>query len=87
MSRLSQPPETLLELGEGLKLLENLQGDLSKTESQIPPIHEQFAILEKYEVTVEREVSVAEDITDSKHTQLLRNTNTRKRMCFEHVCH
>ncbi|KAL7880425.1 hypothetical protein SRHO_G00026790 [Serrasalmus rhombeus] len=54
--RLSQPPQTLIELGESLKLLETLQGDLSKVESQIPPIHEQFAILEKYEVTVEREV-------------------------------
>ncbi|KAI4898373.1 hypothetical protein NFI96_012388, partial [Prochilodus magdalenae] len=54
--RLSRPPQTLVDLGESLKLLENLQGDLSKVESQIPPIHEQFAILEKYEVTVEREV-------------------------------
>ncbi|XP_049338447.1 dynein axonemal heavy chain 2 [Astyanax mexicanus] len=54
--RLSQPPQTLVELVEGLKLLETLQGDLNKIESQIPPIHEQFAILEKYEVSVEREV-------------------------------
>ncbi|XP_072544049.1 dynein axonemal heavy chain 2 [Salminus brasiliensis] len=54
--RLSQPPQTLVELVDSLKLLETLQGDLSKIESQIPPIHEQFAILEKYEVSVEREV-------------------------------
>ncbi|XP_056602033.1 dynein axonemal heavy chain 2 isoform X3 [Triplophysa dalaica] len=51
--RVSQPPQTLAELVESLKLLENLQADLSKIESQIPPIHEQFAILEKYEVTVD----------------------------------
>ncbi|XP_071375886.1 dynein axonemal heavy chain 2, partial [Centroberyx affinis] len=54
--RLSQPPQTLVELGESLKLLETIQGDLAKTEAQIPPIHEQFAILEKYEVTVEQAV-------------------------------
>ncbi|XP_051578639.1 dynein axonemal heavy chain 2 [Myxocyprinus asiaticus] len=51
--RVSQPPQTLGELVESLKLLETLQADLSKIESQIPPIHEQFAILEKYEVIVE----------------------------------
>uniref|UniRef100_A0A4W5S1A9 Uncharacterized protein n=1 Tax=Hucho hucho TaxID=62062 RepID=A0A4W5S1A9_9TELE len=54
--RLSQPPQSLVELGESLKLLETLQGDLQKIESQIPPIHEQFAILEKYEVTVDQAV-------------------------------
>jgi len=57
--RVSQPPQTLPDLGESLKLLETLQGDLSKIESQIPPIHEQFAILEKYEVAVDPAVSVA----------------------------
>ncbi|XP_070295048.1 dynein axonemal heavy chain 2-like [Salvelinus sp. IW2-2015] len=54
--RLSQSPQSLVELGESLKLLETLQGDLQKIESQIPPIHEQFAILEKYEVTVDQAV-------------------------------
>ncbi|KAK3546101.1 hypothetical protein QTP70_022875 [Hemibagrus guttatus] len=54
--RLLQTPQTLDELVESLKLLETLQGDVSKTESQIPPIQEQFAILEKYEVTVERDI-------------------------------
>ncbi|MCI4377271.1 hypothetical protein PGIGA_G00201730 [Pangasianodon gigas] len=54
--RLAQIPQTLDELVESLKLLETLQGDVSKTESQIPPIQEQFAILEKYEVTVERDI-------------------------------
>ncbi|XP_036403568.1 dynein heavy chain 2, axonemal [Megalops cyprinoides] len=51
--RLKQPPQTLMELGDSLKLLETLQGDRSKIESQIPPIHEQFTILDKYEVAVE----------------------------------
>ncbi|XP_018599950.2 dynein heavy chain 2, axonemal [Scleropages formosus] len=55
-NRLSQPPQNLAELGESLKLLETLQGDLAKIENQIPPIHEQFAILEKYEVTVDQDV-------------------------------
>ncbi|XP_045081518.1 dynein axonemal heavy chain 2 isoform X2 [Coregonus clupeaformis] len=54
--RLSKPPQSLVELGESLKLLETLQGDFQKMESQIPPIHEQFAILEKYEVTVDHAV-------------------------------
>ncbi|XP_062849650.1 dynein axonemal heavy chain 2 [Trichomycterus rosablanca] len=54
--RISQPPQTLVELGESLKLLESLQGELTKIESQIPPIHEQFANLEKYEVTVDPDV-------------------------------
>lgn len=57
--RVSQPPQTLAELEKSLKLLETLQADLSKIESQIPPIHEQFAILEKYEVPVDPAVSVA----------------------------
>ncbi|XP_053341025.1 dynein axonemal heavy chain 2 [Clarias gariepinus] len=54
--RLSQTPQTLDELMESLKLLETLQEDINKTESQIPPIQDQFAILEKYEVPVERDI-------------------------------
>lgn len=57
--RLRQPPQTLAELGESLKLLKTLQGDLAKTEAQIPLIHEQFAILGKYEVSVEQAVSTS----------------------------
>uniref|UniRef100_A0A8C4Z8H0 Dynein, axonemal, heavy chain 2 n=1 Tax=Gadus morhua TaxID=8049 RepID=A0A8C4Z8H0_GADMO len=52
-TRLSRPPQTLEELGEGLELLERLQGGLAKLEAKIPPIHDQFAILAKYEVTVD----------------------------------
>lgn len=68
VSRLSQTPQTLDELVESLKLLETLQGDVSKTESQIAPIQEQFAILEKYEVTVERDVSVIYRNSDNTHS-------------------
>uniref|UniRef100_H3A7W8 Dynein axonemal heavy chain 2 n=1 Tax=Latimeria chalumnae TaxID=7897 RepID=H3A7W8_LATCH len=53
---LSRPPQTLDELGSSLQLLETLQKDLPKTKGWIPPIHEQFAILEKYEVIVEDSV-------------------------------
>ncbi|XP_070711337.1 dynein axonemal heavy chain 2 [Pempheris klunzingeri] len=55
-NRLKQPPQTLAELGERLKLLGTLQGDLAKTEAQIPVIHDQFSILDKYEVSVEQAV-------------------------------
>lgn len=53
-----QPPQTVAELDDRLKLLEILEGNLEKTKSQIPLIHEQFAILDKYEVPVEYTVSV-----------------------------
>lgn len=59
MSRLRQPPQTLTELAESLKLLETLQGDMSRTEAQIPVIHDQFAILDRYEVTVDQDVSTS----------------------------
>lgn len=56
MCRLRQSPQKLAELEESLKLLESLQGNLAKTEAQIPLIHEQFAILDKYEVPMENTV-------------------------------
>jgi len=37
--------------------METLQHELPTMETQIPPIHEQFAILEKYEVPVQDDVS------------------------------
>ncbi|XP_068440309.1 dynein axonemal heavy chain 2 [Clinocottus analis] len=55
-NRLRQPPQTLVELGESMKLLATLQGNLAETEAQIPLIHDQFAILDKYEVPVEESV-------------------------------
>ncbi|XP_047429543.1 dynein axonemal heavy chain 2 [Mugil cephalus] len=54
--RLTRSPQTLAELGESLKLLETLQGNVAKTEAQICLIHEQFSILDKYEAPVEHDV-------------------------------
>uniref|UniRef100_A0A8C6I3F8 Dynein, axonemal, heavy chain 2 n=1 Tax=Mus spicilegus TaxID=10103 RepID=A0A8C6I3F8_MUSSI len=50
--KISRPPQTLEELGVSLQLMDTLQHDLPNLETQIPPIHEQFTILEKYEVPV-----------------------------------
>nr|XP_021503796.1 dynein heavy chain 2, axonemal [Meriones unguiculatus] len=50
--KISRPPQTLEELGVSLQLMDTLQHNLPNLENQIPPIHEQFAILEKYEVQV-----------------------------------
>ena len=54
---MSHPPQTLDELGDSLSLLEQLQNDLAKIEARFPPLHEQFAILEKYDVPIPEEVS------------------------------
>ncbi|XP_048221841.1 dynein axonemal heavy chain 2 isoform X1 [Perognathus longimembris pacificus] len=54
--KISHPPQTLEELGVSLQLMDTLQHDLPNLETQIPPIHEQFAILEKYEVSVSESV-------------------------------
>ncbi|KAI3375810.1 hypothetical protein L3Q82_004092 [Scortum barcoo] len=61
-NRLRQPPQTLAELGESLKRLATLQGDLAKTEAKIPLIHDQFAILDKYEVPVEQAVQEMREV-------------------------
>uniref|UniRef100_H2ZI86 Dynein axonemal heavy chain 2 n=1 Tax=Ciona savignyi TaxID=51511 RepID=H2ZI86_CIOSA len=53
--KVSQVPKTLDELGDGLELWEKLHGELQATEQRIPPIHDQFGILEKYEVAIEEE--------------------------------
>lgn len=53
---LRTPPENLEHLSRSITLLENLQGDLTNTEAKIPPLHEQFVILEKYEVEISEEV-------------------------------
>ncbi|XP_048588102.1 dynein axonemal heavy chain 2 isoform X2 [Nematostella vectensis] len=54
--KLSAPPETLDELGDSLSLLEQLQNDLPNIEAKFAPLHQQFAILEKYEVAIPEEV-------------------------------
>jgi len=51
-----QPPQTLDELGEGLMLLEHLNSELPTIEAKIAPLFEQFAILDKYEVTVAEDI-------------------------------
>ena len=62
-NRLSAPPETLDQLGDSLALLEQLQQDLSNIEAKFPPLHQQFAILEKYEVAIPEEVRRRETLT------------------------
>ncbi|KAM9335593.1 LOW QUALITY PROTEIN: dynein axonemal heavy chain 2 [Symphorus nematophorus] len=65
-NRLRQPPQTLAELSESMKLLKTLQGDLAKTEAQIPTIHDQFAILDKYEVSVEQTVQDMREVLNDE---------------------
>ncbi|XP_062456936.1 LOW QUALITY PROTEIN: dynein axonemal heavy chain 2, partial [Rhea pennata] len=50
-----RPPETLEELSGGLRLLETLQREAPAVRARLPPLHEQFAVLEKYEVAVSEE--------------------------------
>ncbi|PVD19154.1 hypothetical protein C0Q70_21718 [Pomacea canaliculata] len=56
--RVSQPPQTLDELGESLTLWDKLNADKPTIEAKFEPLSEQFAILEKYEVPVPEEVIV-----------------------------
>uniref|UniRef100_H0V315 Dynein axonemal heavy chain 2 n=1 Tax=Cavia porcellus TaxID=10141 RepID=H0V315_CAVPO len=67
--KISRPPQTLEELGVSLQLMETLQHDLPNLETQIPPIHEQFTILEKYEVPVADDVSPAGVWLHLSHTR------------------
>jgi dynein heavy chain, axonemal len=55
-SRINISPESLDELGEGLVLWERLNSEQSQIESRIPPLFDQFAILDKYEVFVPDEL-------------------------------
>ena len=55
--RLQASPDNLDHLGQSINLLETLQKDLPKIEARIPPLHEQFAILEKYEVDIPENVT------------------------------
>ena len=56
--RVNKPPQTLDELGSSLELWESLNGGLSATEAKFPPLHDQFGILEKYEVAIPEDVSM-----------------------------
>lgn len=80
MSRLRRSPKTLEELAESLKHLETLQGDLAKTEAQIPLIHDQFAILDKYEVSVEQAVRAL-----LKYTVNTRHCISGRNECSKHT--
>jgi len=51
-----QIPQTLDELGEGLLLWEQLNNELPSIEAKISPLFDQFAILDKYEVTVAEKI-------------------------------
>lgn len=55
--RLSRVPENLTELAESMTLLEKVKSEEKDMEEKFAPIEEQFAILDKYEVTYETEVS------------------------------
>ena len=50
--KIRKPPESLDELGESIRLLEELNADLTNIETKIPPLHEQFVILDKYEIEI-----------------------------------
>lgn len=58
VSSLRQPADTLAQLADKLKLFQSLHGNIPKTEAQINVIHEQFAVLDKYDVIVEGEVKL-----------------------------
>ena len=53
--KLTTPPLDLEQLSECLNILNQTQGDLANIEAQFQPIHDQYAILEKYEVAVKPE--------------------------------
>ena len=55
---LRAPPQNLEHLSNSIALLEDLQADLTNTEAKIPPLHDQFVILEKYEVEISEEVFI-----------------------------
>ncbi|KAJ1537343.1 Dynein heavy chain 2, axonemal, partial [Nowakowskiella sp. JEL0078] len=56
--QLRNPPPDLDQLADSLALLTQLQGDLPNFEAQFAPIHEQYQILEKYEVQMKPEEKV-----------------------------
>ncbi|KAI8894261.1 dynein heavy chain and region D6 of dynein motor-domain-containing protein [Globomyces pollinis-pini] len=56
--KLRSPPKDLDQLSEGLGLLQQLQGDVSKIEGQFQPIREMYEILDKYEVPVKESEKV-----------------------------
>lgn len=55
--RLRVLPKTLDDLGDSLALLDKMQSEVEATEKKFSPLHEQFAILDKYEVAVPEQAS------------------------------
>ncbi|VDM31109.1 unnamed protein product [Hydatigera taeniaeformis] len=55
--RLSHVPENLLELVESIELLEKVFNERTEIEGKFSPLEEQFAILDKCEVTYQNEVA------------------------------
>ncbi|KAJ3091962.1 Dynein heavy chain 2, axonemal [Quaeritorhiza haematococci] len=53
--KLRTPPKDLDELSDSLNLLQQLQSDVPSIEAQFGPIHEQYQILDKYEVPIKDE--------------------------------
>lgn len=58
---MSQPPQTLDELGESLDLWNKLDTGKPETEAKFSPLYDQFNILGKYEVPISEEVSSIHD--------------------------
>nr|CDS32130.1 dynein heavy chain [Hymenolepis microstoma] len=56
-ARLSRVPESLTELSQAMSLLEKVQSEEKDMEDKFAPIEEQFAILDKCEVTYDTEIS------------------------------
>jgi len=54
----SQPPQTLDELGESLDLWSKLDTGKPETEAKFAPLYDQFSILGKYDVPVPEEVGL-----------------------------
>ena len=53
--KLKTPPQNIDQLSESLTILAQLQAEVSSIEAQFQPIHDQYAILEKYEVAIKPE--------------------------------
>jgi dynein heavy chain len=56
LHRVSNPPQTLDELGDSLNLWDTLNADKPNIEAKFQPLYDQFTIMEKYEVPIPEEV-------------------------------
>ncbi|KAF6017599.1 hypothetical protein EB796_024080 [Bugula neritina] len=60
-TKVSQPPQTLDELGESLDLWSKLDTGKPETEAKFAPLYDQFSILGKYDVPVPEEIQATLD--------------------------